>query len=84
MNDKDSVVFLSTDQNQALKERPHGEGGGGDVARHRQVYCHHQGGRDGGGEEEGRVLVNKVIGKKSILFLFHMLLFALILLLQTE
>ena len=66
------------------KRRPHGEGGGGDVVCHRQVYCHHQGGGEGGGEEEGRVLVNKVIGKKSILFLFHMLLFALILLLQTE
>ena len=51
MNDKDSVVF--TDQNQALLERPHGEGRGGDVVRHRQVYCHHKGGGEGGeGKEE--------------------------------
>ena len=50
MNDKDSVVF--TDQNQALLERPHGEGRGGDVVRHRQVYCHHKGGGEGGEGKE--------------------------------
>ena len=60
------------------KRRPHGEGGGGDVVCHRQVYCHHQ----GGGEEEGRVLVNKVIGKKSIIFCS--ICYCFILLLQTE
>ena len=68
MNEKDSVVFLSTDQNQALKEHPHGEGGGGDVARHRQVYCHHQGGGDGGGEEEVVFWSTKSLAKKVSFF----------------
>ena len=73
MNEKDSVVF--TDQNQALLERPHGEGRGGDVVRHRQVYCHHKGGGEGGEgkEEEKKKAVfwtTKSLAKKSIIFLF--------------